>query len=88
MEAKSEPRHQTAAGANLSQTLPGMSGLHVDPFFLDVFFLLFGIAFWSDSFCYNFADRASQVAGRRSQGVERRSFFVAQGPKKITPEKL
>ncbi len=88
MEVKSESWHQTAAGANLSQTLPGMSGLHVDPFFLDVFFLLFGIAFWSDSFCYKIVDSASQDPGWRSQVAGRRSFFVAQGPKKLTPEKL
>ena len=88
MEVKSEPGHQTAAGANLSQTLPGMSGLHVDPFFLHVFFLLFGIAFWSDSFCYKIVDSASQDPGWRSQVAWRRSFFVAQGPKKLTPEKL
>ncbi len=88
MEVKSEPGHQTAAGANLSQTLPGMSGLHVDPFFLHVFFLLFGIAFGSDSFCYKIVDGASQDPGWRSQVAGRRSFFVAQGPKKLTPEKL
>ncbi len=58
MEAKSEPRHQTAAGANLSQTLPGMSGLHVDPFLLDVFFLLFWPCFCGVLFSYNFVDCA------------------------------
>ncbi len=88
MEAKSAPRHQTAAGANLSQTLPGMSGLHVDPFFRHVFFLLFGIASWSDSLCYKIVDTASQDPGWRSQVAGRRSFFVARGPKKLTPEKL
>ncbi len=85
MEAKSEPRHQTAACANLSQTLPGMSGLHVDPFFLDVFFLLFGIAFWSDRFCYKIVDSASQDPGWRSQVAWRRSFFFRPGTEKGRP---
>ena len=58
MEVKSEPGHQTAAGANLSQTLPGMSGLHVDPFLLDVFFLLFWPCFCGVLFGYNFVDCA------------------------------
>ncbi len=82
MEVKSEPRHHTAAGANLSQTLPGMSGLHVDPSVFYIFLPPSCLAFWSDCFCYKIVDSASQVADGRSLGAECGWFLPPRGRKK------